>query len=61
MGPSTAQVPFEASPFDEAVSGQGRVSNRHWQAVANLVHLRPNSGPEIAITAVVPALAGVCS
>jgi hypothetical protein len=30
----------------------------HRQAVADLVHLCRNAGPEIAITAVVPALAG---
>jgi hypothetical protein len=49
------------SSFDEAVPAQGRMSDRHRQALANRVHLRRNSGPEIAITAVVPALAGVCS
>ena len=49
MKPSIAQVPFGPSAFNEAVSGQGGVSDRHRQAVADLVHLRRNSGPEIAI------------
>jgi hypothetical protein len=38
--------------FNEAVSGQGGVSDRLRQACADLVHLRRNTGPEIAITAV---------
>jgi hypothetical protein len=50
-----AQVPFGPSAFNEAVPGQRRVSNRHRQAVADLVHLRRNAGPKIAITAMVRA------
>jgi hypothetical protein len=43
------------SGFYEAVSGQRRPSDRHRQAVADLVHLRRNVPPEIAITAVLHA------
>ena len=35
----------------ESVSYQRRANRRHRQAVANLVHLRRDTGPEIAITA----------
>jgi hypothetical protein len=38
-----------------------RANHRHRQAVGGLVHLSRNTGPEITITAVLPALAGVCS
>jgi hypothetical protein len=44
-----------SSRFNEAVSGQRRPSDRHWQACADLVHLRRYAGREIAITAVVHA------
>jgi hypothetical protein len=54
--------PPDLSGFNEAVlSGQGRVSDRHRQAFADLVHLRRNTGPEIAITPWCMQLAGVCS
>jgi hypothetical protein len=42
---------MNALRFDEAVSGQGRVSDPHRQAGADFMHLRRNSGPETAITA----------
>jgi hypothetical protein len=42
------------------VSDQGGMSNLHRQAGANLMHPRRNTGPEIAITAVVHAPADVC-
>jgi hypothetical protein len=38
--------------LNETVSGQRGVSDLHRQAIADLVHLRRNSGPEITITAV---------
>jgi hypothetical protein len=50
------------SGFNEAVPGQGGVSDRHRQAAANLVTISArNTGPEIAITAVVHAPADVSS
>jgi hypothetical protein len=48
-------------PFNEAIPSQGRISNRDRQAVADLVHLRCNTGPEIGITAVVHAPADISS
>jgi hypothetical protein len=36
------------------------VSNLHWQALADLVHQRRNTGAEIAITGVEHAPADVC-
>jgi hypothetical protein len=47
--------------LNEAVSGQGGVSDRHRQACADLVHLRRDTGTEITITAVVHVPADVCS
>jgi len=47
-------------PLNEAPPHQRRMSDRHRQAVADLVHLRRNTGPEIAITAVVHAPADPC-
>jgi hypothetical protein len=44
--------------FNEAASHQRRPSDRHRQAVCDLVHLCRNTGPEIAITAVYHAPAG---
>jgi hypothetical protein len=49
------------SGFNESASHQRRLSNRHRQALANLMHLCRNTGPEIVITAVVHAWADVCS
>jgi hypothetical protein len=43
------------------VSDQGGMSSLHRQAGANLMHPRRNTGPEIAITAVVHPSADVCS
>jgi hypothetical protein len=37
------------------------VNNRRWQAAANFIHLRRETGPEIAITTVVHAPADVRS
>jgi len=36
------------SGFNEAVSGQGGVSDHHRQTLGDLVHLSRNTGPEIA-------------
>jgi hypothetical protein len=47
--------------LNEAASHQGRISNLHRQAVADLVRLSRFSGTEIAITAVPDAPADVCS
>jgi hypothetical protein len=49
------------SNFNEAVPGQRRLSDRHRQAVADLMHLCRNTGTEIAITAVLRAPTDVCS
>jgi hypothetical protein len=49
------------SGFNESASHQRRLSNRHRQALANLMHLCRKTNPEIVITAVVHAWADVCS
>jgi hypothetical protein len=52
-GPGSFGSGYCVSCFDEAISGQGRPSDRHRhrQAVADLTHLRRNHSPEIATTA----------